>query len=48
MCGYHFSVESEKVNLIETKSRKVVAKVWGLQELGRGWWKGTYFQLWDE
>ena len=26
MCGYHFSVESEKVNLVETKSRIVVAK----------------------
>lgn len=37
--------ESEKAELIEIDSRIMVARVWGMKELGRCWPKGTNFQL---
>ena len=36
-------VESKKLVLIETKSRMVVARGWGLGKIGRSWSKGSMF-----
>lgn len=36
-------VESKKLVLIETKSRMVVARAWGLGKIGRSWSKGSKF-----
>lgn len=33
----------QKVELIETDSRKVAARGWGVGEMGRGWSKETNF-----
>lgn len=34
---YTWNLKQEKVNLIGTKRKKVVARSWGVGETGRGW-----------
>jgi len=41
-------VESKKAELIKTKSRKMVTRGWGVQEMGRDWRKATDLQIEDE
>ena len=42
ICGI---VKKKKNELTETESRTVVARSWGMWEMGRSWSKGTNFHL---
>ena len=42
---YYLYVVSKEAELIEIERRMVVARGWGVGEMGRCWSKGTNFQL---